>query len=87
MVSKFNEFFINIGPALTKNSENSNNSVTDTMPLANTSFFISSCTASELKTTVMNLKNSNGNGIIIVWIFHTIIIAVAGYVAATNAYL
>ena len=66
IVSKFNDFFVNIGPNLAKKITpgNPNTSITDTMPTPNsTSFFIVPCTSNEIQTVVANFSNSNGIGI------------------------
>ena len=63
IVSKFNDFFVNIGPDLTKKitSGNPNTSITDTVPTPNSaSFFIAPCTSNEIQTVVTNLSHSNG---------------------------
>ena len=62
-VSKFNDFFVNIGPDLSNKITpgNPNTSITDTMPTPNSaSFFIAPCTSNEIQTVVANLSNSNG---------------------------
>ena len=66
IVSKFNDFFANIGPDLAKKITpgNPNTSITDTMPTPNSaSFFIAPCTSNEIQTVIANLSNSNGIGI------------------------
>ena len=66
IVSKFNDFFVNIGPDLAKKITpgNPNTSITDTMPTPNSaSCFIAPCTSNEIQTVVANLSNSNGIGI------------------------
>ena len=66
IVSKFNNFFVNIRPDLAKKiiPGNPNTSITDTMPTPNSSsFFIAPCTSNETQTVVTNLSNSNGIGI------------------------
>ena len=65
IVSKFNDFFVKIGPDLGKKITpgNPNTSITDTMPTPNfASFCISPCTSNEIQTVVANLSNSNGIG-------------------------
>ena len=59
---KLNDFFVNIGPELAKRIThvNSNISITDTMPCSLCQIilhvFISSCTASEIKTIYEHYK-------------------------------
>ena len=65
IVSKFNDFLL-YWPGSGKKMVpvNPNISITDTIPLLNTySFFITPCTPSEIKTIILNIKNSNGIGI------------------------
>ena len=66
IVSKFYNFFVNIGPDLAKKITpgNHNTSITDTMPTPNfASFFIAPCTSNEKEIVVANLSNSNDIGI------------------------
>ena len=66
IVSKFNDFFVNIGLDLAKKITpgNPNTSIMDTMPTPNfTSFFIAPCTSNEIQIVVAHLSNSNGIGI------------------------
>ena len=66
IVSKFNDFFVNIGMDLAKkiNPGNPNTSIMDTMPTPNSaSFFIAPSTSNEIQTVVANLSNIKGIGI------------------------